>query len=164
MIDADQEPVIVEVCKHNAFVGLCKECQVEAMQAKKQAKKRTPIKALKNRSRDQENKVADGYKSVGFRHAKRQAMSGALQVLPGDVDPGELLLVECKETRTGRMVIDPEWLAQVMRQSQNMGRSGWYALHSWVADGSKNYHKVVVVDEDLWYSVLGKFKEENAQA
>jgi hypothetical protein len=147
------------VCPHGYSVGLCKECQIAEMQTKKQARKGTPIKALKNRSRDQELKIGKDYKGAGFPHARRVPMSGAISTMPADVDPGELLLVECKQTRTGRMVIDPKWLAQVEKQSIDSGRAGYYALHAWVAAGDEHYHKVVVVDEKLWMQILKQFKE-----
>src|ERR1700694_1663271 len=119
----------------------------------------TSIKSLKQRSEQQERDIAKGYREVGFPHAKRQAMSGALRVLPGDVNPGSLLLVEAKETRTGRMIIDPAWLEQVEQQSRDIGRAGFYALHSWVAKGNNNYKKVVVVSEPLWFAILAKWNE-----
>lgn len=124
----------------------------------------TSIKSLKQRSEQQERDIAKGYREAGFPHAKRQAMSGALRVLPGDVDPGSLLLVEAKETRTGRLVIKPDWLLQVREQARNMGRAGFYALHAWLTEGEKNYLKVVIVDEALWFAVLEKWNKDNAEA
>ena len=131
------------------------------MHDKKQAKRGTPIKALKNRSEQQERLIAKGYVVAGFPKARRQAMSGAMRVLPGDVDPMKLLLVEAKQTRQGRIVIDPQWLLQVRQQSRDLGRAGFYALHSWLAEGDKNYLKVVIVDEALWFAVLKNWNEEN---
>lgn len=91
-------------------------------------------------------------------------MSGAISYLPGDVDPGELLLVECKLTRAGQLVIKTDWLAQVRKQAQDMGRAGYYALHAWVAGESEHYNKVVIVDEDLWFKVLKDYKEREENA
>lgn len=148
-----------QVCSHGSIKGLCLDCLREGIHEAKQAKKRVPIKTLKNRSRDQEVKVGKDYKAAGFPRAKRQTMSGAISYLPGDVDPGELLLVECKLTRAGRIVIDPQWISQVEKQSQNLGRSGFYALHTWVAQDNEHYHKMVVIPESLWFQILSKFKE-----
>jgi hypothetical protein len=147
-------------CPHGSTPKLCKECLIEGIQEKKQAKKRVPIKALKNRSRDQELNIAKDYKKVGFLNARRVPMSGAISTMPADVDPGELLLVEAKLTRTGQLVIKTDWLAQVRRQAFDMGRRGYYALHAWVAKGDENYHKVVIVDEDLWFNILSQLLRE----
>lgn len=132
------------------------------MQEKKGRKKGVPIKTLKNRSEQQERDIAKSYVAAGFPKARRQAMSGAMRVLPGDVDPGSLFLVEAKQTRTGRIVIDPGWLEQVEKQSRDLGRAGFYALHAWVAKGSDNYKKVVVVSEPLWLVIIGNWMKENA--
>lgn len=142
---------------------MCRECQLEGMHEKKKGRRSgVPIKALKNRSEQQERDIAKGYVAAGFPKARRQAMSGAMRVLPGDVDPGKLLLVEAKQTRTGRMIIDPGWLLQVEKQSRDLGRAGFYALHSWVAEGTDNYKKVVIVSEPLWLAILGKWNEDSA--
>lgn len=157
--DILESPLVeVPLCPHNEVPGLCKECLVAAMQAKKQAKKSTPIKSLKNRSKDQEREVSKGYLSAGFRHAKRQAMSGAISDLKGDVDPGELLLVECKMTKSGKLVIDMDWINQVEKQSRDMGRAGYYSLHTWTAGEHTQYKKVVVLPEELWFQILSQFK------
>lgn len=132
------------------------------MHEKKGRKSGVPIKALKNRSEQQERDIAKSYQAAGFPKARRQAMSGAMRVLPGDVDPGSLLLVEAKQTRTGRMVIDPGWLEQVEKQSSDLGRAGFYALHSWVAKGTDHYKKVVIVSEPLWLVIVGNWMEKNA--
>lgn len=152
----------IETCKHGNPAVLCRECQLEQIHDKKAAKKRTPIKALKNRSEHQERLVAKGYVEAGFPKAKRQIMSGAISTLKGDVDPGQLLLVECKQTRTGRMIINPDWLEQVEKQSKDMGRAGFYALHSWVSKNMDNYKRVVVVSEPLWFAILSTWAKENA--
>lgn len=146
-----------QLCLHGFDADLCRECQVEAMQARKQAKKPTSIKSLKNRSKDQEREVAKSYQKAGFPHARRIPMSGAIQHWKGDVDPGELLLVECKQTRSGKLVIEPDWLAQVQKQSKDIGRAGFYALHGWVAKDTEQYHKIVVLPEELWLAILGEW-------
>jgi hypothetical protein len=147
-------------CLHGYPEGLCKECLMMEMQARASVRKGTPIKKLKNRSEQQERTVAKSYVAAGFPKARRQAMSGAMRVLPGDVDPGTLFLVECKMTRQGKMIIDPDWLEHVEQQSRDLGRAGFYALHSWIAKGSDNYKKVVVVSEPLWLAILSKWNAE----
>ena len=151
------------VCPHGYSVGNCKDCQVQAMHDKKQARKGTPIKALKNRSEQQERLIAKGYVAAGFPKARRQAMSGAMRVLPGDVDPGSLLLVEAKQTRSGKLVVEPKWMEQVEQQSKDLGRAGFYALHGWVAKGTDNYKRVVMVSEPLWFAILTKWNEETPE-
>lgn len=153
-----------QFCPHGGVEGYCKECYVDGIQTKKQAKSRVPIKKLKNRSRDQELMIAKGYQKSGFPRAKRQAMSGALAILPGDVDPGDLLMVEAKLTRAGQLVIKSEWLAQIQRQAREMGRAGFYALHAWIAKGSEHYNKVVILDEELFFTVLGWYRENEDTA
>lgn len=152
-----------KTCKHGHVDGLCKDCQVEAMHEKKAAKKPAGIKALKNRSEHQERLIAKSYKEAGFPRSRRQAMSGAMRVLPGDVDPGSLLLVEAKQTRTGRITIDPAWLEQVEKQSRDLGRAGFYALHAWIAKDTDNYKRVVIVSEPLWLAILGNWTKDNAE-
>jgi hypothetical protein len=166
MASLRRDPSIVipkQGCLHGNVMENCKECLIEGFRVEKQAKKGTPIKALKNRSRDQEMKVSKDYKEAGFPKSKRQTMSGAISYLPGDVDPGELLLVECKLTRAGQLVIKTDWLAQIQKQARDMGRH-WYALHAWVAGESEHYNKVVIVDEGLWFKVLKDYKDAEAFA
>lgn len=157
-------PIEPRFCPHGAIEGLCLDCLREGIHEAKQAKKRVPIKTLKNRSRDQEIKIGKDYKEAGFPRAKRQTMSGAISYLPGDVDPGELLLVECKLTRAGQLVIKTDWLAQVRKQAQDMGRAGYYALHAWISKDNEHYNKVVIVDESLWMKVLKDYKDAEAQS
>jgi hypothetical protein len=149
-------------CPHGNAVELCKECYLEILQAEKQAKKRVPIKKLKNRSREQELAIGAKYREAGFKRARKVPMSGSIDTLKGDIDPGELFLAEAKLTRTGQLVIKTEWLKKIQKEAIDKGYRDWYALHAWVADGNEHYHKVVVVDEDLWYAVLRDYKEREA--
>lgn len=151
------------VCSHGISVATCRQCQIEAMHDKKQAKRGTPIKALKNRSEQQERLIAKGYVVAGFPKARRQIMSGAISTLKGDVDPGSLLLVEAKQTRSGKLVIDPDWLEKVEKESKDLGRAGFYALHGWVSKNMDNYKRVVVVSEPLWFAILSKWNEESPE-
>src|SRR5712664_1383473 len=114
------------ICTHGYLPSLCLECQREEIQDKKQAKKRVPIKKLKNRSREQEREIAANYKAAGFPHSRRVPMSGAIATMKGDVDLGELFLVEAKLTRSGQLIIKHDWLEQVQKQSKDMGRAGFY--------------------------------------
>lgn len=143
------------LCPHGGHPTLCKECQLDGIQARK----RTPIKALKNRSREQELAIGAKYREVGFKHARKVPMSGSIDILKGDIDPGELFLAEAKLTRTGQLVIKTEWLKKIRKEAIDKGYKDWYALHAWIAEGTEHYQKVVVVDEDLWYSVLKAYKE-----
>lgn len=144
-------------CKHNLDPTLCRDCQIEAIQAKKQFK-RGPIKALKNRSRAQELEIGKEYRAAGFKKARKVPFSGAITDLKGDVDPGELFLAEAKLTRTGQLVIETKWLEKIRQEALDKGRNGWYALHAWIANGNEHYHKVVVVDEELFYKLLQGYK------
>jgi Holliday junction resolvase len=112
--------------------------------------------ARKNRSKAQEREVAKEYVKAGFENARRVPGSGAFATLPGDVDPGRLFLAECKETRRGRLTIDPEWLDKVESQSKSMGRP-WYALHTWIGSETSRYRKTVTISEDFFYELLKEY-------
>jgi len=88
-------------------------------------------------------------------------MSGAIATMKGDVDLGELFLVEAKLTRSGQLIIKHDWLEQVQKQSKDIGRAGFYVLHSWIANGSEHYNKIVCIDEGLWYAIVKHFKEKD---
>lgn len=137
-------------CPHGMPEGMCKQCLVAGFTEKK----KIPIKSLKQRSEHQERLIAKDYREAGFPKAQRIAMSGAIATMKGDVNPGELFLVEAKETRRGSLTINPEWVWKVRKEAADMGRKGWYALHAWVAEGSEHYTKVVMVEENLWMEIL----------
>ena len=143
-------------CTHGLDPKLCKDCLIESRAESKF--KRVPIKKLKARSRSQELRVAKDYREVGFHLSRKVPMSGSLADHKGDVDPGELLLVECKETREGNLTITTDWLAKIQKEAFDKGRR-WYGLHAWVAKDSGHFNKVVVVDEDLWFEVLTAYKK-----
>jgi Holliday junction resolvase len=148
-------------CAHGNIAELCKECLVEGFAEKKT---KTPIKSLKQRSEEQERRIAKGYKKVGFTHAQRVPMSGAIATMKADVDPGELLLVEAKETSQGSLVIDPEWILKVQKESFDKGRRGFAAVHAWVSKKDVHrYYKVVVVEESLWFEILEGYKNATTQ-
>ena len=148
-----------QLCLHGNPEKTCKQCLVDGFVEKKT---KTPIKSLKQRSEEQERRIAKGYKQAGFPRARRQWMSGAIATAKADVDPGELLLVEAKETRQGSLVIDPEWILKVRRESQDVGRQGFFALHAWVAKDNEHYYKVVIVEESLWLQILEGYKNASS--
>lgn len=151
---------------HDCIGDLCKCKQLGG----KRKVKNDP-KSIRDRSKSQENRIAESYQKVGFPDAKRVFGSGAHKGLPGDVDPGALLLVEAKETRAsksnpgGRLTIDPEWILKVRNFSQEKGYRGWYALHAWAAPDGGNYYKAVVIPEELWWEIIRVFKamQEDSQ-
>lgn len=115
------------------------------------------IKSAKGRATAMETKVAEGYKASGFSRARRVPMSGAIVgVLPGDVDPGEEFLCECKMSRSGKLQVQPKWWKQIKQQARDAGRTP--VLHGWVAEADDPYDKVVMVPEEVWYALL---KERN---
>lgn len=131
----------------------CKECLVLGINNGKKSRLKKTTKTLKNNSKNQERAIAKDYVKAGFEKARRVPGSGAFANLPADVDPGELLLLEAKMTRTGRMIIDPEWLSKTERQAKEMGRP-FYALHTWVADESHPFEKWVTIREDYFFELL----------
>lgn len=135
----------------------CKECASESRGIIKE-KKPPRTKQLRNNSKAQERAIANDYQTAGFTKARRVPGSGAFASLPADVDAGELLLLECKMTRTGRMIIDPAWLAKVEGQAKQMGRP-FYALHAWVADKTHPFDKWVCIREDQFFEILRRLNE-----
>ncbi len=114
----------------------------------------------RQRSQAQERSLADDYKDIGFSKARKQPGSGAFHeaMLYSDVEVEDLFLAECKETRTGKMVIDPEWVGKVRAEAAAMSKKFW-AIHSWVAKDEGHYKKLVVVDETTWMSLLRERNE-----
>jgi hypothetical protein len=120
----------------------------------------------RQRSQAQERSVTDEYKDIGYK-ARKVPGSGAFHdaMLLADVDVENLLLVEAKETRTGKMTIDPEWVGKVRAEAHALGKRFW-AIHAWVAEGEKNYDKLVIMDQITWMTLLAERKDmekENAQ-
>lgn len=124
---------------------------------KPQRRTKNDTKHRKERSKSQERGVARSYRESGFSSAKRVAGSGNIAGLPGDVDPGSWFLGECKETRSGKLVVDPEWVEKIEAQSRQRGRP-WWALHLWIADTTSNYRKVVVLDEGHFFQLIRRLK------
>ena len=118
------------------------------------AKLQTDVKHNKARSQAQELSVAKEYKANGFEEARRVPMSGAIATLPADVSLGELMLVECKMTKSGKMIFDWEWLRQVKTQAEREMKEG--VVHAWIGQVTGPYEKVVVVPEEFWYTILNE--------
>lgn len=131
--------------------GLCKFCQT-----------RTNLRNIKNRSKDQERQLAREYQESGFTRAKRVPASGALKGLPGDVEVEDFLLAEAKMSSRGTLTIKPEWIDKIRRQAREAGKKNW-ALHAWVKEGDNNYRKVVIVDPDFFFSLIGKELNETKE-
>jgi Holliday junction resolvase len=120
----------------------------------------------RQRSQAQERSITDTYKDIGYK-ARRVPGSGAFHdaMLYADVDIDNLLLVEAKETRTGKITIDPEWVEKVKAEAQAIGKRFW-AIHAWVAEAESNYKKLVIVEQDTWMTLLKErrdMEKENAQ-
>lgn len=126
---------------------------------KPERRPKSDIKARRSRSKSQEDRVAVDYQRSGFPKAKRVFGSGAFKerVMLGDVDPGEWILAECKETRSGGLNIKREWVNQIRRESAAMNRP-WWALHAWIADDTSNFEKVVILDEAHFFEILRRLR------
>jgi Holliday junction resolvase len=113
----------------------------------------------RQRSKAQERSVEGEYKAIGYK-AHRVPGSGAFHeaLLFADVDVENLLLVEAKETRTGKITIDPEWVGKVRAEAAAKGKRFW-AIHAWVAEGEKHYDKLVIMDQDTWMTLLQERKD-----
>lgn len=111
----------------------------------------------KQRSKAQERGIARSYGIAGFKTAKRIPGSGAFQGLKGDVDPGEWFLGECKQTRGGRLVIDPRWYDKIEYEARNLGRP-WWAVHAWIGDETSNYRRVVILNEPHFFELIRQLK------
>lgn len=126
---------------------------------KPQRREKGDIKKRRSRSKSQEDRVAEHYQRSGFPEAKRVFGSGAFKdrVMLGDVDPGEWILAECKQTRTGGLTIKQSWVKQIRKESSQLGRP-WWALHAWIADDNSNFEKVVILDEEHFFDLISQLK------
>lgn len=114
-------------------------------------------KHKRERSQDQERELSRSYRVAGFPQARRVPGSGALAGLPADVDPGSWFLGEAKQTRQGRLTIDPEWVDKIRDQSARIGRP-WWVLHAWVAGDNTNFRKLVILDEQHFFEIIKRLK------
>lgn len=121
-------------------------------------KLKNDTRSRKNRSKNQERELARSARLAGFSTAKRVPGSGALAGLPADVDYGEWFLGEAKETRTGRLTIDPEWIKKISNQARQVGRP-WWVLHAWVGGETGPYNKVVIMDEKHFFGLMRQLND-----
>jgi len=123
------------------------------------------VKHNKQRSQAQERNIAEGYKAAGFAKSHRVPMSGALHeaVLFADVDPGEKFLIEAKQTRSGKLVLETGWLKKIKLEAAAVGRKP--LLHAAVALDEGNYERWVAMPEEDWFNIVKENKdldEENS--
>lgn len=117
------------------------------------------VKHNKQRSQAQERDIADKYKDAGFKKARRQPSSGALHeaLLFADVDPGERWLVEAKQSRSGKLVLEPGWLRKVTEEAAKLGRRP--LLHAAVALDEGHFERWVAMPEEDWFNILKELKD-----
>lgn len=113
------------------------------------------VKHNKDRATAMEYAVRDEYREAGYLKTRKVPGSGAYHdaILFSDVEVEDLLLVECKESRTGKLQVEPEWVSKVEGESKAMGKP-WYAIHAWVAEGEKHYDKLVVTKQETWMQLI----------
>lgn len=122
------------------------------------------VKHNKQRSQAQERDLAKDYKDAGFNKARRVPMSGALHeaALLADVDPGEMYLVEAKQTRSGKLVLENAWLKKIKAEAASQNRKP--LLHAAIALEEGQYERWVSMPEEDWFQLLKQYKnldEEN---
>ena len=117
------------------------------------------VKHNKQRSQSQEREIAKDYKDAGFDKSRRVPMSGALHeaALLADVDPGSLFLVEAKQSRSGKLVLEPEWLKKIKAEAASQNRRP--LLHAAVALDEGQYERWVAMPEEDWFKLLKEMKE-----
>jgi Holliday junction resolvase len=117
------------------------------------------VKHNKQRSQAQERDVAGKYKDAGFQRARRQPSSGALHeaLLFADVDPGERWLVEAKQSRSGKLVLEPDWLKKIKEEAASQNRKP--LLHAAVAAGEEHYERWVALPEEDWFDLIKELKD-----
>lgn len=113
----------------------------------------------KARSQAQERDIAKDYKDAGFTKARRVPMSGALHeaALIADVDPGERYLIEAKQSRSGKLVLETTWLKKIKAEAASQNRKP--LLHAAVALGEGQYERWVAMPESDWFQLLKEMKE-----
>lgn len=117
------------------------------------------VKHNKQRSQAQERDIASKYKDAGFDKARRQPSSGALHeaLLFADVDPGERFLVEAKQTRSGKLVLETDWLKKIKEEASSQNRKP--LLHAAVALDEGQYERWVAMPEEDWFQLLKELKD-----
>lgn len=117
------------------------------------------VRHNKQRSQAQERDIAGKYKDAGFNKARRQPSSGALHeaLLFADVDPGERWLVEAKQSRSGKLVLEPDWLRKIKEEAFSQNRKP--LLHAAVAVGEEHYERWVALPEEDWFDLIKELKD-----
>lgn len=116
------------------------------------------VRHNKQRSQAQERDLAKDYKEAGFAKARRVPMSGALHeaLLLADVDPGEKYLVEAKQTRSGKLVLETAWLKKITAEAASQNRKP--LLHAAIALDEGQYERWVSMPEEDWFQLLKEYK------
>lgn len=116
------------------------------------------VKHNKQRSQAQERDLAKDYKDAGFNKARRVPMSGALHeaLLLADVDPGEKYLVEAKQTRSGKLVLETAWVKKIKAEAASQNRKP--LLHAAIALDEGQYERWVSMPEEDWFQLLKEYK------
>ena len=150
-------------CPKCGSTGFCKHKQTSSTHSGIGMKKEEPlikrdVKHNKARSQAQERDIAKEYKQAGFTKARRQPVSGALHeaLLFADVDPGEIFLVEAKQTRSGKLVLETEWLKKITAEALSQNRKP--LLHAAIALDEGQYERWVAMPEDDWFELLKQYK------
>lgn len=122
------------------------------------------VKHNKQRSQAQERGIGQGYKDAGYTKARRQPSSGALHeaLLFGDVDPGERWLVEAKQTRSGKLVLETDWLKKITAEAISQNRRP--LLHAAVALDEGQYERWVALPEEDWFDLITELKSLEDEA
>jgi hypothetical protein len=146
-----------ELPQHNSNQEQCSDSELYQFPKPKRRPRNDP-KARKDRSKAQERGISGSYRSAGFTQSRRIPGSGAFEGLKGDVDSGSWFLAECKQTRGGRLTIDPHWYDKIEREARDLGRP-WWVLHAWVGNETSNYRRVVILDEDHFFQLIKRLKD-----
>ena len=154
-------------CPKCGSTGFCKHKQTSTTHSGMGQKNRKDddvaakrdVKHNKQRSQAQERGIAVGYKEAGFIKSHRVLMSGALHeaVLLADVDPGERFLVEAKQTRSGKLVLETDWLKKIKAEAAAVGRKP--LLHAAVALDEGQYERWVAMPEEDWFDYVKELKD-----
>lgn len=117
------------------------------------------VRHNKQRSQAQEREIAKDYRDAGFERARRVPMSGALHeaALLADIDPGEKYLVEAKQTRSGKLVLQNTWLKKIKAEAASQNRKP--LLHAAIALDEGQYERWVCMPEEDWFSLLKETKD-----
>lgn len=144
-------------CKHRQLKGMRSGIGQKKVVTDEMISK--DVKHNKQRSQAQERDIAGKYKDAGFHKARRQPSSGALHeaLLFADIDPGERFLVEAKQSRSGKLVLEPEWLRKIKAEAASQNRRP--LLHAAVAIDEGQYERWVALPEEDWFNLIKELKD-----